>query len=457
MEEEKAAFRQGVVRNHLVAPEDAIEPLTGLSLVPTSGSGRKSFLLSAREIERIKTEFPSAADWFELDDLLSPEEVSIRYITRRFAETVLRPVANKAYEIAEFPRTVLPEFAKLGMGGGFIQGDGCAGLTFMGQAIVAMEIARVDASFATFWMIHNSIAMQSIADLGSPAQRAKYLPSMASMKWGGAFALTEPEVGSDAANLKTTARQRPDGSWVINGSKRWIGNGTWAHVIVVWAAAPDLPGRPILGFIVERGTPGLTTTKIENKISLRTVENADIVLDNVVVGDDARLPKANSFSTGPGAVLRMSRVIVGVLPGAVAAGAYDEVHKYISNRTQFGAPISSFQMVQHKLVRIMAIATSSSLLAWRLCRRFEDGTMTGGQSALVKAATTASGREAVSIAREMLGGNGIVTDFGVARAFTDMEALYTYEGSYDINVLVAGRELTGKAAFAPPPQARRRR
>uniref|UniRef100_A0A0E0A9B0 Acyl-CoA dehydrogenase/oxidase C-terminal domain-containing protein n=1 Tax=Oryza glumipatula TaxID=40148 RepID=A0A0E0A9B0_9ORYZ len=379
--------------------------------------------------------FPAAAsNYYQLDELLTEEENDLQMNVRQFMEKEVAPIIPKFWEKAEFPFILFQRW-----------GYGCPGLSGTAHAMCFLEIARVDASIASFFLVQSCLAMLSIAQLGSEAQKEKYLRSLSKMH----KALTEPNHGSDASSLSSTARKVP-GGWILNGQKRWPANGSFADVFVVLAC--NTSNNQINGFIVNGGSPGLKISKIENKTSLRVVQNCDILLEDVFVPDDDRLPGANSFqdlvklATDIGS---FSRVIVAWISIGIAAGVYDACLRYLGERKQFGAPLAAFQLNQEKLVRMLGNIQAMWLLGWRLCKLHDSGRMTTGQASLGKAWITKQARETVALGRELLGGNGIVTDFHVGKAFCDMESIYTYEGSYEVNVLVAAREITGIASIRP--------
>ncbi|OWM81745.1 hypothetical protein CDL15_Pgr007783 [Punica granatum] len=368
---------------------------------------------------------PCTSDYYHFDDLLTPEEQAIRM---------------KYWEKAEFPFDVVPKLGALRIAGGTIKGYGCPGLSITGSAISVAEVARVDASCSTFILVHSSLAMLTIEE-----QKNKYLPSLAELSTVACWALTEPDYGSDASALRTTAT-KVEGGWILEGQKRWIGNSTFADLLVIFAR--NTSTNQINGFIVKKDAPGLTVTKIENKIGLRIVQNGDIVMKNVFVPDDDRLPGVNSFQD-TNKVLAVSRVMVAWQPIGISMGIYDICHRYLKERKQFGAPLAAFQVNQQKLVQILGNVQAMFLVGWRLCKLYEAGKMTPGQASLGKAWITKTARETAALGRELLGGNGILSDFLVAKAFCDLEPIYTYEGTYDINSLITGREVTGLASFKP--------
>ncbi|OVA02713.1 Acyl-CoA oxidase/dehydrogenase [Macleaya cordata] len=388
---------------------------------------------------------PSVSDYYQFDDLLTPEEQALRRKIREVMEKEIAPVVTEYWEKAEFPFHIIPNLATLKVAGSTIKGYGCPGLSITGSAIATAEIARVDASCSTFILVHSSLAMLTIGLCGSDEQKQKYLPSMAELRMIGCWALTEPDNGSDASSLRTTAT-KVAGGWLLNGQKRWIGNSTFADVLVIFAR--NTTTNQINGYIVKKGTPGLSATKIENKIGLRIVQNGDILLKNVFVPDEERLPGVSSFKD-TNKVLAASRVMVAWQPIGISMGVYDMCHRYLKERQQFGAPLAAFQLNQEKLVRMLGNVQAMFLVGWRLCKLYESGKMTIGHAGMGKAWISAKARETVALGRELLGGNGILADFLVAKAFCDLEPIFTYEGTYDINCLVTGREITGIASFKP--------
>ncbi|XP_004514220.1 acyl-coenzyme A oxidase 4, peroxisomal [Cicer arietinum] len=394
---------------------------------------------------------PCASDYFQFSDLLRPEEQAIRMKVREYMEKEIAPIMTQYWEKAEFPFHVIPKFGELRIAGGTIKGYGCPGLSILGSAVAVAEVARVDASFSTFLLVHSSLAMLTIALCGSEAQKQKYLPSLAELKTIACWALTEPDYGSDASALKTIAT-KVEGGWILEGQKRWIGNSTFADLLVIFAR--NTSTNQINGFIVKKDAPGLTVTKIENKIGLRIVQNGDIVLRKVFVPDEDRIAGVNSFQD-TNKVLAVSRVMVAWQPIGLSMGIYDMCHRYLKERKQFGAPLAAFQINQQKLVQMLSNVQAMILVGWRLCKLYESGKMTPGHASLGKSWITLRARETAALGRELLGGNGILADFLVAKAFCDLEPIYTFEGTYEINTLVTGREVTGFASFKPAAQRSR--
>ncbi|KAB2013787.1 hypothetical protein ERO13_D09G161600v2 [Gossypium hirsutum] len=396
---------------------------------------------------------PLASDYYQFNDLLSPEEQALRKKVRECMEKEVAPIMAEYWEKAEFPFQIVPKLGALHISGGTIKGYGCPGLSLTGSAIAMAEVARVDASCSTFILVHSSLAMLTIALCGSEEQKQKYLPSLAQLKTVACWALTEPDYGSDASSLKTTAT-KVEGGWILEGQKRWIGNSTFADVLVIFAR--NTTTNQINGYLVKKDSPGLTATKIPNKIGLRIVQNGDILLKKVFVLDEDRLPGVNSFQD-TSKVLAVSRVMVAWQPIGISMGVYDMCARYLKERKQFGAPLAAFQINQQKLARMLGNIQAMTLVGWRLCKLYEEGKMTPGHASLGKSWITSMARETAALGRELLGGNGILADFLVAKAFCDLEPIYTYEGTYDINSLVTGREITGFASFKPASVSQRSR
>ncbi|KAJ7961220.1 Acyl-coenzyme A oxidase 4, peroxisomal [Quillaja saponaria] len=396
---------------------------------------------------------PCASDYYQFNDLLTPEEQAIRMRVRDCMEKEIAPIMTEYWEKAKFPFHVIPKLGALHIVGGTIKGYGCPGLSITGSCVALAEVARVDASCSTFILVHSSLAMLTIALCGSEAQKQKYLPSLARLDSISCWALTEPDYGSDASSLKTTAT-KVDGGWILDGQKRWIGNSTFADLLVIFAR--NTSTNQINGYIVKKDAPGLTATKIENKIGLRIVQNGDILLKNVFVPDEDRIPGVNSFQD-TNKVLAVSRVSVAWQPIGISMGIYDMCHRYLKERKQFGAPLAAFQINQQKLVQMLGNIQAMILIGWRLCKLYDNGKMTIGHAGLGKSWITSKARETAALGRELLGGNGILADFLVAKAFCDLEPIYTYEGTYDINSLITGREVTGFSSFKPVVSTQRSR
>ncbi len=387
---------------------------------------------------------PLPGDFFGYENQLSDAEKAVIVRLRAYLEAEVRPIVNGYWDRGEFPSQVIKPLAELGMYSFGWEETRPFENSAVFRGFVALEIARVDASVATFVGVQNGLVAGTISACGSPEQRAEWLPKIAAGEVLGAFGLTEPLSGSDAAQgLRTTATREGD-TWVLNGAKRWIGNATFSDVTIIWAK--DTADNQVKGFLVTTDSPGYTATKIEGKISLRAVQNADIVLENVRVPERMRLQNANSFKD-TARVLRFTRAEVAWAAVGNAMGAYDAAVAYSKSREQFGTPIGGHQLVQDLLVKSLGNITASLAMVVQVSQMLDDGTQRDEHAALAKTYTTSRMRETVAWCRELFGGNGIVLDYNVARHFADAEAIYSYEGTREMNTLIVGRTITGQAAF----------
>jgi glutaryl-CoA dehydrogenase len=385
------------------------------------------------------------SDFYTITDDLTAEERTLVKQVRAFMETNVAPVINKYWADDAFPFEVLPAFKELNIGGLGLNGYGCRGGSQKLFGVVAMELARIDPSFGTFWGVHDGLAMGSIYLDGSEEQKQKWLPPMARMEKIGCFGLTEPLVGSGVGGGLTTTAKREGDTWVLNGQKKWIGNAPWCDVSIIWAR--DVADNQIKGFIVEnKTTPGFSVEKIEHKIALKVVQNGLITLKDCKVPEANRLQAGNSFRD-TARVLRMTRYGVGWLSTGCQMGAYENALAYAQQRLQFGKPIASFQLVQDLLARMLANVTACQCLMLRLAQIDDDGKMLDHHAALAKSFCTTRLRETVAWGRELFGANGIVVESNAARFFADAEALYSYEGTFQMQNLIVGKAVTGISAF----------
>ncbi|MFF3256682.1 acyl-CoA dehydrogenase family protein [Actinacidiphila glaucinigra] len=386
------------------------------------------------------------ADFYDYESLLQDDERTILRTARTFLQKEIKPLVNDNWAKGEFPEELIDKF----------RGSGLAALAYEGYGehqpatshllggMLAMEMTRTDASVATFFGVHNGLAFYSIYSGGSREQRERFLPRMATMDKIGAFALTEPLGGSDVSGgMRTTARRDGD-TWVLNGVKKWIGNATFADYVVVWAR--DVDDHHVKGFVVEKGTPGFTPEKIQGKIALRIVQNAEITLTDVRVPESNRLQNINSFRD-VAEILRMTRSGVAWQSLGLMIGAYELALDYAKQRIAFGRPIAKFQMVQDLLVKSLGNITASWGMLIQLTHLQDAGIFRDEHSALAKGFVTSRMREVVAWSREIFGGNGILLDYDIARFFADAEALYSYEGTREMNTLIVGKSITGQSAF----------
>ncbi|GAA1344804.1 acyl-CoA dehydrogenase family protein [Arthrobacter roseus] len=379
-------------------------------------------------------------DFYAFEELLSEAERNRLHEIRAWLKAEVKPIAAEAWNQGVFPRSIIPKLAEIDI----MSPVHRQGHSSLFAGLVHAEFTRADTSIATFMGVHDGLFTGSIEALASQEQKAAWLPDIYSLKKIGAFGLTEPLGGSDVAGGTRTTAQRDGDNWILNGEKRWIGNATFSDWVVIYAR--DLADNQVKGFLVDTTLEGYSATKIENKISLRSVENADIVLDNVIVSDDFHLKGANSFKD-TNKVLKVTRLAVAWQAVGQQMAAFDVARRYAVERQQFGRPLASFQLIQDKLVQILGNTVSSMGMMVRLAQLEDAGAAKDEQSALAKAFTTARMRESVAHGRAILGGNGIVVDYEMAKIFADAEAIYSYEGTHEINTLVTGRAITGIAAF----------
>jgi glutaryl-CoA dehydrogenase len=384
-----------------------------------------------------------ATDYFLVREEFSDEQWGLFIRTRRFVDQEVLPVINDYWERAELPWPLITRLAELGLVGEAIEGYGCPGMTALASGLVNMELHRGDGSLGTFLGVQSGLAMKAIAMLGSEEQKERWLAPMARLERIGAFALTEPNHGSDSVALETRARRDGDG-YVIDGVKRWIGNATIAAVVVVWARCED--DGQVKGFLVETPTPGYDATVIESKGAARSIWQADIHLDGVRVPAENLLPGARTFKDA-GRVLTSTRSSIAWAALGHAVAAYDAALTYTSQRTQFGRPLCSFQIVQDRLVKMLAEVTAMQLYCMQLARLASAGRLSDTMAGLAKMNNTRKARQVIAEARDLLGGNGILLENHVIRHMTDIEVLHTYEGTETMQTLIVGRDITGVGAF----------
>ena len=383
-------------------------------------------------------------DFYLIDELLTEEEHGIRDKVRAFCDKEVIPIINEYWESGQVPFELIPKLGALKLAGGSIKGYGCPGMSTIAAGLVLQELSRADASVCVVFGATSSLAMTSIAMLGSEEQKQRWLPPMAQLEKQGAFALTEPDHGSDAVALETHA-QRDGNVYVINGAKRWIGGAAYADVTIIWARDDN---GDVGGFLVEKGTPGFEARAITGKVAKRASLQADITLTNVRVPVENRLAFSRSFKD-TARVLTEARCGIAWHAVGHAMAAYEIALSYAKERVQFGHPLAGFQIIQNKLAGMLAKLTSMQLLCLRLAQLQAGGKLTDARASLAKMNNTRLAREVVADAREMLGGNGILLEYHIARHYADIEGVFTYEGTDTIQSLIVGRAIAGRQAFSP--------
>ncbi|MBD0358804.1 MAG: acyl-CoA dehydrogenase family protein [Rubrobacter sp.] len=384
---------------------------------------------------------PEATDFLGLDALLTDEELKVREEVRSFVHEKIKPNIREWWEKAIFPQEIVPEMGERGLLGMHLKGYGCAGKSAVSYGLACLELEAGDSGLRTFVSVQGSLAMSAIYKFGSEEQKEEWLPKMAKGEAIGCFGLTEPEAGSDPASMKTFAR-KDDSGWVIDGEKRWIGMGTIADVAVIWAQTDD----GIRGFLVPTDAQGFSARDIQQKLSMRASVQCDLFLNEVRLPEDAMLPKAEGLG-GPFACLNEARY--GIIWGSMGAArdCYEAALGYAKEREQFGKLVASFQLTQQKLVDMMLEIQKGTLVALRIGRMKDEGTLRPEHISFGKLNNV---REAIRIAREartILGGNGITLDFPVMRHANNLESVLTYEGTSEVHTLILGKAITGTQAF----------
>jgi glutaryl-CoA dehydrogenase len=383
----------------------------------------------------------AALDYYALDELFTHEERMVRDTVRELVSSRIMPGIGKHWAAGTFPHELVPVFGEMGLLGPSLSGYGCAGISPTAYGLICQELERGDSGIRSFCSVQSSLVMYPIWAFGSEEQKQKYLPEMAAGRVIGCFGLTEPDFGSNPTGMLTTATRTKSG-YKLTGTKRWITNGSVAHVALVWA---KLEGK-VHGFLVPTKTKGFTARDIHGKWSLRASVTSELVLEDVEVGEDALLPGVSGMR-GPLSCLSQARF--GICYGAVGAAmaCYDEALSYAKDRVQFSRPIAGYQLVQRKLVDMVNEITKAQLLCWRMGRLKEAGTLTPAQISLSKRNNVAMARDCARDARDILGANGVTDDYQCGRHMLNLESVYTYEGTHDIHTLIVGQDVTGLAAF----------
>jgi glutaryl-CoA dehydrogenase len=386
------------------------------------------------------------ADPFTLSDQLGEEERLVRDTAQGYAQDKLAPRITRAYLDEDFDRDILHEMGALGLLGATIPAEyGGAGLGYVAYGLIAREVERVDSGYRSAMSVQSSLVMYPIFAYGSEAQRRKYLPRLSSGEWVGCFGLTEPDAGSDPAGMRTRAVPIDGGGYRLDGAKMWITNAPIADVAVVWAKSDAHEGA-IRGFVVERGTKGFSTPKIEGKLSLRASVTGEIVLDGVEVGEDALLPNVSGLK-GPFGCLNRARYGIAWGTMGAAEACLQSARGYTLDRKQFGVPLATKQLVQIKLADMLTEIGLGLQAALRVGRLMDEGTLQPDLISLIKRNNCGKALAIARVARDMHGGNGISAEFHVMRHAANLETVNTYEGTHDIHGLILGRAITGLSAF----------
>ncbi len=385
-------------------------------------------------------------DYYDIEALLAPDERMVRDTARRFVDEEYLPLVRDAFREGYFPRSVIPRVAALGfLGANLPEQYGCAGLNNVAYGLINQELERGDSGLRSFVSVQSSLVMYPVYAFGSEAQKARWLPALASARAIGCFGLTEPDYGSNPGGMKTRA-VRERGGWRICGTKRWITNGSIADVAVVWAKAEGDDPKSIRGFLVERGTPGFSALEMQGKFSLRASVTSELILEDCVVPEENVLPGSGGLKSP---LMCLTQARYGISWGAIGAAmaCYQCALDYARNRKVFTRPIGGYQLVQQKLVTMVAEITKAQLLCLRLGRLKDEGKMRPEQVSLAKMTNVSQALAIARLARDILGANGIADEYPVIRHMLNLETVNTYEGTEDVHRLTIGRDVTGLNAF----------
>jgi len=397
--------------------------------------------MTAKSTEH-KVQMPPATDLYNIDYLLSEEERLVRDTVRKFVNERVLPIIGEHFEAGTFPRELIPAIAELGLLGMHLEGYGCAGLSAVSYGLACQELEAGDSGLRSFVSVQGSLAMFPIWSFGSEEQKQRWLPRMARGEVIGCFGLTEPDAGSDPSSMRTAARRDGD-SYVLNGTKMWITNGGIADLAIVWARSDD----GIRGFLVERGTPGFTTSDVHHKLSLRASVTSELHFEDCRVPAENMLPNVRGLR-GPLACLDEARYGIAWGAAGAARACYEVALDYAKTRVQFNQPIGKFQLVQQKLAIMATELVKAQLLALQLGRLKDDGMLHPVQISLAKRNNVREALKTAREARSVLGANGITLEYPISRHSNNLESVYTYEGTDDIHTLIIGQAITGLNAFS---------
>jgi glutaryl-CoA dehydrogenase len=380
-------------------------------------------------------------DYFGLDDLLTPEERMTRETVKQFVAREVLPGIEKHFANESFPLELVPRMAELGFFGANMKGYGCAGMNNVAYGLIMQELEAGDSGLRSFASVQSALSMYAIYAFGSEEQKLRYLPEMAAGRMIGCFGLTEPDHGSDPGGMETRARRDGRG-WVLNGTKRWITNGSIADVAIVWAKVDE----GVAGFLVEKGAQGFSTSNIKGKFSMRASLTSELIFEDVRLDDAARLPEARGLRA---ALACLTQARYGIAWGAIGAArsCYRCALEYTKSRKQFSRQLAGYQLVQNKLVAMLTEITKAQMVCMRLAHLKDQGKMRQEQVSFAKRNNVGAALEIARVARDMLGANGIVNEYPVIRHMLNLETVNTYEGTFDVHTLILGRDITGFSAF----------
>jgi glutaryl-CoA dehydrogenase len=387
-------------------------------------------------------------DFFNIDSQLSGEERAVRDSVRRFVDEKVLPIIGNAYVEGRFPKELIPEMAELGvLGANLPEEYGCAGLNNVAYGLIMQELERGDSGIRSFASVQGALAMYPIYAFGSEEQKKKYLPKMAAGEIIGCFGLTEPDYGSNPSGMITMAKEQKDGSWILNGAKMWITNGSQAHISVVWAKTNgDASDKSIRGFIVPTDSKGFKAKDQKGKLSLRASDTSELVFDDVHLPKDAILPTSGGLKSP---LMCLTQARYGISWGAIGAAiaCYEEALSYAGNRVMFDRPIGGFQIQQVRLADMLTEITKAQLVSLHLGRLKDAGTFTPQQVSLAKRNNVSMATDVAREARRLLGAVGILAEYSAMRHMANLESVYTYEGTHDVHSLILGQAVTGLNAF----------
>lgn len=383
----------------------------------------------------------NSLNFINFEDLLNDEQLAIQMTVRKFVNDEVLPIIQESFRSETFPKQLIKRFADLGLLGSNLKGYGCAGIDTVSYGLVMQEIERADSGLRSFVSVQGALCMYPIYAYGSDEQKEKYLPLMAKGELIGCFGLTEPDYGSNPGGMITTATETTDG-YILNGNKMWITNGSVADLAIVWAKLNGV----VRGFIVDKGTPGFTTSLMKGKFSLRASVTSELHFENCKIPKKNILPKVEGLK-GPLGCLSQARF--GIAWGAIGAAnaCYDTALNYVKDRMMFDKPLAAYQLIQVKLSKMVQEISKAQLLVWHLSQLKDKGKLTPPQISLAKMNNVKMALEIARDARDMLGANGIIDEYPVIRHMVNLETVNTYEGTEDIHKLIIGREVTGHQAF----------